>query len=154
MRLCGAVSDRLLPLLFAMHPSTRRPPKRRLPPEEYPSSMSVEYISVTRQGGRINKKRVIETKADMRPFDTDPEDDNSCPPANADTPQVPQAVPKSSAQQKVKSKASAKPNANPPSRAVSVSRLFLPRHHQLTRDRRNSPNGCRIVKGFSMRSSA
>jgi hypothetical protein len=85
MRLCGAVSDRLLPLLFAMHPSTRHPPKRHLPPKGYPSSMSVEYISVTRQGGRINKKRVIETKANMHPFNTNPEDDNSCPPANADT---------------------------------------------------------------------
>ena len=52
--------DRRLCLSSMRQPS--RASKRKRPPEEMPSSISLEVISVIRRGGRITKKRVIKKK--------------------------------------------------------------------------------------------
>lgn len=57
------------PSLVVMPRTTRR---SKRPPEEYPSSLSVEFISVTRQeNGRVSKKRNVE-KAEFNPPKFDP----------------------------------------------------------------------------------
>ena len=51
--------DRYL-LQLIVQPTTRRP-KRSRPPDEFPSSASVEFVSVTiGKNGRVTKKRVVE----------------------------------------------------------------------------------------------
>ena len=70
-----------------MRRSTRRP-KWAPPPVEYPSSASVEFISVTREeNGRISKKWVIERmKSDARPVvDTALSINGLVPPPNVDS---------------------------------------------------------------------
>jgi len=96
-----------------MRPSTRRPPKRPPPLEEYPSPFSVEYISVSREGGRIVKKRVLEkTKFDTHPLpETNPATEYTFPLVDAGTLQASEDV---STEQK----------ASTVSRAVSVSVPF------------------------------
>ena len=59
--LYGAVTDQHLSLLFTMmRPSTRRRPKRPPTLEVYPSPGSVEFVSVSRENGRLVRRWTIE----------------------------------------------------------------------------------------------
>lgn len=111
-----------------MQRTARRSKRPRLP-EQFPSSASVEYISVTREdNGRITKKQVFEkAKFDTRPaidarravnaraaFDAVTNFDGPFPPPDVDSPQDIADGP-------------TEPGHGAMSRAVSVSVVFF--HH-------------------------
>jgi len=104
----------------------RRGNKRKRPPEELPSSVSLEVVSLHRQGGRIVKKRVVE-KMERPPPITLP---NAVLPALGlqAGPSIPadnildEPFPTDNTRK-------ASPEAT--SRSVSVSFFPVPRHHHL-----------------------
>jgi hypothetical protein len=114
-----------------LRPSACRSLKRRPPPEVYPSPLSVEDVSYSREQGRLTKRWVVEKAAvDPRLFhDPALNIDISSLPANAD---VPQAVVDDSTG----------PNTSAASRSVSVSALS---YCHVTPGSHPADNGHRLV---------
>lgn len=94
-----------------------RRPKRLIPPDVYPSPVSVEYVSFAREdNGRVTKKRVVEkTKFETRPLlDIDALFPAHPDPSFADV----------DGSSEPTGDASFDPKGDPARRAVSVSTIF------------------------------
>lgn len=107
-------------------PKPSRRPKRKRPIEEIPSSVSLEVISLVRQGGRITKKRIIEkTEFDPRASPIIFPDDDVLPAPNFEAdPLTPKEMLRDNESEGLVQDAA--------SCSVSVSFIQAPRHHTLT----------------------
>ena len=143
-------TDRRLSLIITMpQPSRSKTGKRKRPPEQAPSSLSLEVISIVRVGsgrGRATKKRIIETIDFDRPSSpiTFPDNDDDDTPPAPDSPVDPSdSVGGESAEL-----------ADATSRSVSVS-VFCVRHvTRLPAFSRKCGSGCRTAQSSSAKSIA